>query len=77
VVKGDKKVYFPRWYGIFIPLLLVPMWIWITYNAFYTTQGQQELGLGGWLMITFVFAVILVMIWLIVNRKIPAYIIAE
>lgn len=73
----EETVYMPRWYGWFITLVLAPIWIWMTYSAFYTEQGAQELGLVGWSVMTFMFLAIIIVIWLMAYRKLPAYFIAR
>lgn len=68
------KAYLPKWIlWIMIPMLLV-IWGFMTYSAFGTASGRDELGLVGWLLMTLVFALIAAMFWLMASRKLPAYI---
>ena len=73
----EETVFMPKWYGWFITIMLVPIWIWITYSAFYTEQGAEELGLIGWSVMTFMFLIIIIVMWLMAYRKLPAYFIAK
>lgn len=73
----EETVFMPKWYGWFITIMLVPIWIWITYSAFYTEQGTEELGLVGWSVMTFMFLIIIIVMWLMAYRKLPAYFIVK
>ena len=72
-----RKVYLPKWVAWFSLLFVVPIWAFITYQAFYTEKGRAELGLVGWLLLTLVFAAVAVMVFLMGYRKLPAYLIEE
>jgi len=72
-MRKRMKAYLPKWMlWIMTPLLLL-IWGFITYSAFATTSGRQELGTIGWLMLTGVFVLIGVMFWLMGSGKLPAY----
>ena len=69
------KVYLPRWVlWILLPLLTLIGGI-ITYAAFGTASGREELGIVGWLGGTLVLLLVGVMLWLMASGRLPAYII--
>ena len=69
------KAYLPRWIPrVILPVILL-MWAFITYSAFATPSGRDELGLVGWAVVTIVLALVGVMLWLMSTGKLPAYII--
>lgn len=73
--RKTMKVFLPGWVlRIVLPMLAV-LWAVVTYAAFATPSGREELGLIGWLGMTIVFALIAAMIWLMGSRRLPAYII--
>lgn len=72
-----RRVYLPKGVAWFSHLFILPIWLFITYQAFYTDKGRAELGLIGWLLITFVLAAVSAMLLLMGYRKLPAYIIEE
>jgi hypothetical protein len=72
-----KKVYLPLWVAWFSQLFILPVWGLATYQVFYTEKGRDDLGLGGWLMMTVVMAAVSAMLFLMGTRKLPAYIIEE
>jgi hypothetical protein len=61
----------------FSQLFILPVWGLATYQVFYTEKGRDDLGLGGWLMMTVVMAAVSAMLFLMGTRKLPAYIIEE
>lgn len=69
------KAYLPRWILWIIIPMLVLIWGFITYSAFATVSGRQELGVIGWLALSFVFILIAAMIRLMASRRLPAYVI--
>lgn len=69
------KVFLPRWIlWILLPLFAL-IWAIITYSAFATPSGREELGVVGWLGVTLVVAVVAVMVWLMATRRLPAYLV--
>ncbi|MGH7544584.1 MAG: hypothetical protein ACREKI_00210 [Gemmatimonadota bacterium] len=72
-----RRVYLPKWIRAFVFPLLVLLWGFATYQAFYTEQGRAEMGAVGWLVVTLVFLLIGAMLWLMSSRKLPAYLIEE
>ncbi len=65
----------PRWVRWpLIPVLAV-LWGVMTYVAFATPGGGEELGMLEWLVITVVLLLVGGMIWLMSSGKLPAYII--
>lgn len=71
------KVFLPRWVlWILLPILAL-IWGIITYVAFATTTGQEELGMVGWLGLTLILVLVAVMVWLMGSGRLPAYIITE
>lgn len=73
----EETVYMPKWYGWFVTLMMAPIWAWITYSSFFTEQGAEELGLVGWSVMSFMFIVVIVGVWLMAYRKLPAYFIVK
>ncbi|MEX1187454.1 MAG: hypothetical protein WEA80_12760 [Gemmatimonadaceae bacterium] len=69
------KAYLPKWIlWIIVPMLLV-MWGFVTYSAFGTASGREELGVIGWLLMTLVFALVGTILGLMASGKLPAYIV--
>lgn len=69
------KAYLPRWtLWIILPMLGL-MWGFVTYSAFATTPGREELGMVGWLLVSLVFLLIAIMMWLMGSGRLPAYVI--
>jgi hypothetical protein len=69
------KAYLPRWIPrVILPVILL-MWAFITYSAFATPSGRDELGVVGWAVATIVLALVGVMLWLMSTGRLPAYII--
>lgn len=70
-----RKVYLPPWMTWFGLVLLLPMWLWITYQTFFTGGGAEDVGVGGWLAVTVVMVVVGAVMYLMGRRKLPAYLI--
>jgi hypothetical protein len=69
------KAYLPRWLlGILLPILTL-IWGMVTFAAFGTASGREELGVVGWLGITLILVLVGVMLWLMASGRLPAYII--
>ena len=69
------KAYLPRWILRVILPIIVLMWGFITYQAFGTPDGREELGLVGWAVVTVMLIGIGVMLWLMSSGRLPAYVI--
>lgn len=72
-----RKVYLPRRVAWFSQLFILPIWLFITYQVFFTAKGRADLGIVGWMMLTVVLGAASVMLLLMGYRKLPAYIIEE
>jgi len=72
-----KKVFLPKWMGWFTTIIIVPLWLWISYDYVSGGSARQELGLVGYLIISFVLIISVVITWLMALGKLPAYIIKE
>ncbi len=73
-----QKVFLPKWMGWFTTIIIVPLWLWITYEyVFGVGAAREELGLVGYLIISFVLIISVVITWLMALGKLPAYIIKE
>ncbi len=70
------KVYLPRWMRSMVLGLLTIMWVFVTYSAFFSTQGQR-VGFAAWALVTALLVVVGGMIWMMSSGKLPAYIIEE
>ena len=69
------KAYLPPWIlRVMLPFIVL-MWGFITYSAFGTPSGRDELGLVGWIVITLVLALVGTMLWLMSTGRLPAYIV--
>ncbi len=55
--------------------MLALIWGIITYAAFGTASGREELGTVGWLGVTLILVLVAVMLCLMAYRRLPAYII--
>jgi hypothetical protein len=70
------KVYMPRWMSWFGLIVLVPMWLWITYATFLAPPARaSDLGLVGWAVMTVVMGGVAVIMYLMGSRRLPAYLI--
>lgn len=72
-----KKVYLPRWVSWFSILLIVPMWLWVSYSVLTHGEARSDLGFFGWVVMTVVLLGVAVMLYLMGHRKLPAYVIEE
>jgi len=72
-----KSVYLPLWVAWFSQLFILPVWLFASYQAFFTAKGRADLGIEGWIMMTFVMAAVSTMLFLMGYRKLPAYIVEE
>lgn len=70
-----RKVYLPKWMTWFGLAMVLPMWGWMTYLAFFTPDDGDDLGLVGWLVVTVVLGVVAGVLYLMGQRKLPAYLI--
>jgi hypothetical protein len=61
----------------FSQLFVLPVWIFATYQVFFTEKGRADLGVAGWMVMTFVMAAVSVMLFLMGCRKLPACVIEE
>ena len=71
---GVRKVYVPKWQMWLGLAFLVAMWLVVTYAAHVAGDGS-EMGVGAWLLITLVMAVLAVLLILMGSRKLPAYLV--
>lgn len=72
----EKRVYLPRWQIYFLVPLMLIIWGFITYQAFFTERGK-ELGFIGWFLLSALFLLLIVMFSLMAFKKLPAYILVE
>jgi uncharacterized membrane protein len=69
------KVFLPRWtLWVMLPVLAI-VWGVVTYLAFLSSEGREELGVAGWLVMTLVLVLVGVMVWLMASGRLPAYLI--
>ena len=68
-----RKVYLPKWMTWFALAMIVPIWAWITYQALVVGPAEGGVGLGGWVMTTVILAAVSVVMVLMGQRKLPAY----
>lgn len=69
------KVFLPRWVLLIVLPMLGVIWGMITYQVFATAKGREDLGVVGWLGVTLVIVLVGFMLWLMVSRRLPAYLI--
>lgn len=68
------KAYLPSWMlWVMLPMLLL-IWAFITWSAFGTAQGREELGLIGWLVVSAILVLVGGMFWFMGTGRLPAYI---
>ncbi len=72
----EKRVYLPKWQIYFLVPLMVIIWGFITYQTFFTKSGE-EIGFIGWLLLSALFLLLIVMFSLMAFKKLPAYILVE
>ncbi len=70
---GVRSVYVPSWVPWCALLITDPLWSWLTYCVFFAGEGRAGLGFGNWCLVSFVLAVVSVLLFLVRYRKIPAY----
>jgi hypothetical protein len=68
-----EKVYFPRWTAWFFIIIIIPILIFLEYEAFYGNTPYPIFGA----VFGLVFIIILAMIFLVSYRKIPYMIIEK
>lgn len=69
------KIFLPRWVMWCILPLLILAWAVVTYIAFATPAGRDELGVVGWVGVTLIFVLVSVVMVLMAAGKLPAYVI--
>lgn len=70
------KAYLPRWSVWLGVLSTVPVWLWMTWLAFFGTgPDAEEMTLPLWLTMTGVLGGVLVLLVLLGTRRLPAYLI--
>jgi hypothetical protein len=62
-----EKVYFPKWTAWFLIAILVPILVFLEYEAFYGNSPYPIFGA----VFGFVFFLIIAMVFLVSYRKIP------
>jgi len=72
-----RTIYLPAWVPWFVLLFIAPTWLWISYRVLFTTAGRADLGIGGWVIVTFMTVVIQVVLFLMGYRKLSAYVIQD
>lgn len=72
-----RKVYLPKWMSWFGVIFVLPTWIWVSYRVLATDRGAEDLGFGGWAIMTVVMLGVTVVLFLMGYRKLPAYVIEE
>lgn len=70
-----RKVYLPKWMTWLGLAFLAPMWLWITYRVFFTPGGRADLGVDGWMVATVLMGIMAVVLVLMGQRKLPAYLV--
>jgi len=73
----EKKVYLPKWIAWMVTVILVPVWVWMTYSVFADRKAEQRLGVGEWVVVSIVVLGSIVMVFLMSYGRLPAYIIKE
>lgn len=71
------KVYLPRWTRWVVLGFLAIAWGLISYQAFGTPRGREEVGVVGWALVTALLLGVGGLIWAMAAGKLPAYIIEE
>lgn len=64
------RVYLPTWVRWFVLAIFIPIWGFLTWGAFAGFEGEK-LPLFAWVMVTFVFLIIGVMLFLTSSRRLP------
>lgn len=73
---GVKKVYLPKWLTRLALIMAVLMWLLITYMVWFAQEsGEREV--VGWAISSGVLVVLSVVVWLMGERKLPAYLIDD
>ena len=75
-MKKTKKIFLPKWQRYFITPFFIGIWLFLGYMEFFG-PAQGEIGIVGFLFITFIFLGVAVMIWLMTSGKLPAYTMEE
>jgi amino acid transporter len=71
-----RNVYVPRWVPWFMLVIVGLTWVWTTYRVFWE-GGSEDLGIGGWAVMSLMMLAVVVLVFLLGYRKLPAYQIEE
>jgi len=69
---GVRRLYLPRWISWCAQLVLLPLWLWLTYCVFLTERGRADLGIANWIVVSLVLVVLSYYLFLLGYRKLPA-----
>lgn len=72
-----RNVYVPRWVAWFMLVVVGLTWLWTTYRVFWMEGGREDLGVGGWTIMSLMMLAIVILMFLMGYRKLPAYHIEE
>ena len=73
---AKKKVFLPKWQRFYVLPIIIGAWGMVTYVEFWG-ESEEKLGTVGYIILSGVMALIVVMIWLMTSGKLPAYIIED
>jgi hypothetical protein len=75
-MKKTKKIYLPKWQRWYIAPMMIGIWLFITYIEFFS-NSTDKMGTVGYVFISLILLLPLIMIWKMTNGDLPAYIIEE
>ncbi|UCF19960.1 MAG: hypothetical protein JSU87_00680 [Gemmatimonadota bacterium] len=68
-----RKVYLPAWAPWLAQMVVFPLWLWLTRNAFLV-RDSARLGVGTWAEASFVLLVVSLYLFLMGYRKFTVHI---
>ncbi|UCC81896.1 MAG: hypothetical protein JSW46_12905 [Gemmatimonadota bacterium] len=68
---GVRKVCCPAWVPWCAQLIILPVWIWLTYDVLFSSRRRAALGVTDWALVSFVLVVVSLFLFLAGYRKLP------
>jgi len=75
--KRIKRIFLPKWQRYVIVPLFVGIWAFTGYMEFFSSEAAGELGIVGFVFMSFIFLGVAVMMWFMTSGKLPAYTMEE
>jgi len=73
----NKLVFLPKWFSYVMIPLMVALWGFVTYLEFFSPRNKGELGDLGFVMVSLIFVILIIMFYLMTSGRLPAYVIRD